>query len=157
MGAGKHNPWEGHLIRSAIGTLVERTSRFTMLLDLPPTGDRDAPKGQAWPAGDRSRRQGGPRRSPPRSATCLTSCGARVLGPGRRWPSTRSFGSTAHLRCTFCAPQSPWQRGTNENTNGLLRQYSPKGTALARHSPEDLAAVAAALNSRPRKRSAGEP
>jgi len=55
------------------------------------------------------------------------------------------------LEVYFCDPQSPWQRGTNENTNGLLRQYFPRGTDLGRHRPGELAAVADALNSRPRK------
>lgn len=55
------------------------------------------------------------------------------------------------LEIYFCDPQSPWQRGSNENTNGLLRQYFPKGTDLSQHSTEELAAVAHAMNARPRK------
>ncbi len=148
--------WEGDLIlglgSSAIGTLVERASRFVMLLHLPPMDGRGGPQVNNGPA--------------------LTGHGAEAVRDAiteaiielpqqlRRsltWDQGAEMAEHVRLRIDtglqvyFCDPQSPWQRGTNENTNGLLRQYFPKGTDLARHSTEDLAAVAAALNTRPRK------
>jgi IS30 family transposase len=70
---------------------------------------------------------------------------------GKEMSEHRRFSVESGVEVYFCDPQSPWQRGSNENTNGLLRQYFPKGTDLSVHSAEHLAAVADELNSRPRK------
>jgi IS30 family transposase len=147
--------WEGDLIlgleRSAIGTLVERSSRFTMLLHLPPM------------TGQGPRVKNGPALSGHGAEAVRDAIADAIitlpeqLRRSLTWDQGAEMAGHAQLRIDtglpvyFCDPQSPWQRGTNENTNGLLRQYFPKGTELARHSPDDLAAVAAALNSRPRK------
>jgi IS30 family transposase len=148
--------WEGDLIlglgRSAIGTLVERSSRFTMLLHLPPMSDHEGPRVNNGPAlaghGAEAVRDA--------IAAAITTL-PEQLRRSLTWDQGIEMAQHAQLRIEtglaiyFCDPQSPWQRGTNENTNGLLRQYFPKGTDLARHSAEDLAAVAATLNGRPRK------
>src|SRR3954453_14169687 len=149
--------WEGDLIiglgSSAIGTLVERTTRFTMLLHLPRMPGRN----------DEVRKKNGPalaghgaeavRAAITRTITTLPE----QLRQSLTWDQGAEMAQHAQLRIeagvavSFCDPHSPWQRGTNENTNGLLRQYFPKGTDLSVHSAEDLAAVAITLNSRPRK------
>jgi len=149
--------WEGDLIiglnRSAIGTLVERTTRFTMLLHLPPMpGHGTSPRVKNGPAlaghGAEAVRDA--------IASTITTLPAQ-LRRSLTWDQGAEMAGHAQLRIDtgieiyFCDPHSPWQRGTNENTNGLLRQYFPKGTDLSRHSPGDLAAVATALNGRPRK------
>jgi IS30 family transposase len=147
--------WEGDLIigtgRSAIGTLVERSSRFTMLLHLP------APQGVG------PRQKHGPAVTGAGAEQVRDAIAAQLAGLPEHlrrsltWDQGKELAQHARLKIDtglevyFCDPQSPWQRGTNENTNGLLRQYFPRGTDLARHSPDDLAAVADALNSRPRK------
>jgi IS30 family transposase len=147
--------WEGDLIlglqSSAIGTLVERTTRFTMLLHLPPM-EHDGPRVKNGPA------LAGHGAEAVRDAIVGTIATLpEQLRRSLTWDQGAEMAQHAQLRIDtglpvyFCDPRSPWQRGTNENTNGLLRQYFPKGTDLSRHSAEDLAAVAAALNSRPRK------
>jgi IS30 family transposase len=149
--------WEGDLIlgldSSAIGTLVERTTRFTMLLHLPRMeGHGDGPTIKNGPplAG-----HGAEAVRDAIAASIVTL--PEQLRRSLTWDQGAEMAEHAQLRIDtgldiyFCDPQSPWQRGTNENTNGLLRQYFPKGTDLTRHSHDDLAAVALALNSRPRK------
>ena len=148
--------WEGDLIlgtdRSAIGTLVERSSRFTMLLHLPPIEGHNSPRVKDGPpitgAG-----AGAVRNAIAETIGTLPEQLRRSL----TWDQGIEMAQHVQLRLDtglqiyFCDPRSPWQRGTNENTNGLLRQYFPRGTDLARHSAEELEAVAAALNGRPRK------
>ncbi|MGH3967434.1 MAG: IS30 family transposase [Mycobacterium sp.] len=135
--------WEGDLILgstasgSAIGTLVERTTGFVVLLHLP--DDRTAATlAQAISA-----------KIPEipeilrRSLTC---------DQGSEMALHTAITEATGLPIYFCDPHSPWQRGTNENTNGLLRQYFPKGTDLSFYGPGWLDQVAAELNARPRKR-----
>ena len=150
--------WEGDLIlglgSSAIGTLVERTTRFTMLLHLPRmTGH-----------GQEARIKNGPAlaghgaeavcEAIMRTITTLPEQLRRSL----TWDQGAEMAQHARLKIDagvqvyFCDPHSPWQRGTNENTNGLLRQYFPKGTDLSVHSDEHLRFVEQEMNDRPRKR-----
>ncbi len=149
--------WEGDLIiglnRSAIGTLVERTTRFTLLLHLPrEEGYGTVPRGHNGPA------LAGYGAAAVRDAIVTTM--ATLPGELRRsltWDRGKELARHAEIKVSadldvyFCDPHSPWQRGTNENTNGLLRQYFPKGTDLSRWAADDLSAVAHALNTRPRK------
>lgn len=152
--------WEGDLIlglrRSAIGTLVERTTRFTILLHLPPDEAAFAERARTA-TGVRGAVMGhGAKAVRDAIAAAITMLPVQ-LRRSLTWDQGAEMARHAELRVEhglpvyFCDPQSPWQRGTNENTNGLLRQYFPKGTDLTLHGPQDLEAVAAALNGRPRK------
>lgn len=149
--------WEGDLIlglgSSAIGTLVERTTRFTMLLHLPRLdGHGDAPRAKNGPAlaghGAEAVRD-----AITRAIVTLPQELRRSLtwDQGAEMSQHASLKIDTGIQVYFCDPQSPWQRGANENTNGLLRQYFPKGTDLSVHSADTLAAIAATLNARPRK------
>jgi IS30 family transposase len=133
--------WEGDLImgknnNSAIGTLVERSTRFVMLLHLGKDHSAEAVRVamteaiQSLPAALR------------RSIT---------WDQGKEMAEHVRFSVDTGVAVYFCDPHSPWQRGSNENTNGLLRQYFPKGTNLAAHGPEVLQAAADSLNGRPRQ------
>ena len=149
--------WEGDLIlglgSSAIGTLVERTTRFTLLLHLPRMpGYGHAARVKNGPA------LAGHGADAVRDAVTRTIITLpEQLRRSLTWDQGAEMAQHARLkiatgvRIDFCDPHSPWQRGTNENTNGLLRQYFPKGTDLSMHSADEIAAVAATLNSRPRK------
>jgi IS30 family transposase len=149
--------WEGDLIigtgRSAIGTLVERSSRSTLLVHLP--------RLEGW--GEKPYVKNGPslggygavamNAALMSSMTTLPEQLRKTLtwDRGKELSGHAQFALETGTRVFFADPHSPWQRPTNENTNGLLRQYFPKGTDLSRWSAEDLEAVAYALNNRPRK------
>src|SRR5213078_3628786 len=148
---------EGDLIvglnSSAIGTLVERTTRFTMLLHLPPMeGHGSSPRVKNGPA---LAGHGAEAVRDAIAATIITL--PAQLRRSLTWDQGAEMASHAQLRIEtgieiyFCDPHSPWQRPSNENTNGLPRQYFPKGSDLRVHGAGRLAAVAAELNARPRK------
>jgi IS30 family transposase len=149
--------WEGDLLigleRSAIGTLVERTTRFTVLIHLPrEEGFGVVPRIKNGPplAGYGALRM---KDALGNSMTMLPQQLRRSLtwDRGKELSAHAAFTVETGIPVFFADPQSPWQRGTNENTNGLLRQYFPKGTDLSRWSAEEIEAVASTLNARPRK------
>jgi len=133
--------WEGDLIigkanRSAIGTLVERTTRYVLLVHLPDRYDAETVRdGLIATIGT----------LPDHLTRSLT------WDQGAEMTRHQDFSIATGIPVYFCDPGSPWQRGSNENTNGLLRQYFPKGTDLSVHAATHLRAVANELNTRPRK------
>ena len=133
--------WEGDLIcgslnRSAVGTLVERQTRYVMLLHLPDSHEATAVQAAMEKA---------IKTMPAALFKTLT------WDRGKEMARHADIKISTGVQVYFCDPHSPWQRGSNENTNGLLRQFLPKGTDLSSHSAKDLANVAALLNDRPRK------
>jgi IS30 family transposase len=133
--------WEGDLLigkdnRSAVGTLVERATRYVMLLHLP--DGRGASEVRA---------------AMTKAITALPEHLRRSItwDQGKEMAEHVQFGVDTGVQIYFCDPHAPWQRGSNENTNGLLRQWMPKGTDLSGFSAEDLAHIAHTLNNRPRQ------
>lgn len=133
--------WEGDLIlgeggRSAVGTLVERTTRFTLLLHLP--------VGRAATSVEQAMR---------RAIRTLPGELQRTItwDQGAEMSTHASFTVATGVPIYFCDPHSPWQRGSNENTNGLLRQYLPKGSDLSQVTPTELRRIQRSLNDRPRR------
>jgi IS30 family transposase len=149
--------WEGDLIiglnRSAIGTVVERSSRYTLLVHLP----RLEGYGTVQPVKNGPALGGyGAVAMKDALTASMTTMHAELLRSltwdrGKELSAHAQFKIDTGIAVYFADPHSPWQRGTNENTNGLLRQYFPKGTDLSRWTRDDLLAVQAAVNSRPRK------
>ncbi len=135
--------WEGDLIKgagnlSAVGTLVERSSRLLMLAKLPhPQPATAAHVLQAF--SDKLLSIAQPMRQ------------SLTYDRGKEMACHRQLSERTGIAVYFCDPHSPWQRGTNENTNGLVRQYLPKGTDLSGYSQEQLDAIADEINNRPRK------
>jgi len=132
--------WEGDLIkgafnRSAIGTLVERSSRLVMLVEVENASALTALEGF-------SRVLNG---TPNPMRKSLT------YDQGKEMSEHKRLAEQTGVAVFFADPHSPWQRGSNENTNGLLRHYLPKGTDLSVHSQDDLNTIAWKLNNRPRK------
>jgi transposase, IS30 family len=123
--------WEGDLIKSAanasaVGTLVERTSRLLMLIKLPEF-------------------------KPASAANVMQAFSDKLLGIAAPMRQSMTHDQSREMAVYFCDPHSPWQHGSNENTNGLVRQYLPKGTDLSGYSQEQLDAIADQINNRPRK------
>jgi transposase, IS30 family len=134
--------WEGDLIigkdhASAVGTLVERTTGFVLLLHL-----------------TEGKKAEGVNRAIKTQVTKLPAALMKSItwDQGKEMSKHAAFTVDTGVQVYFCDPHSPWQRPSNENTNGLLRQYMPKGTDLSKYSEADLDAIAASLNDRPRKR-----
>ena len=132
--------WEGDLLmgarQTAIGTLVERWSRYVMLFPLPDGNTAEAVRNALTET---------VQRLPDHLWQSLT------WDQGREMAQHAQFSVDTGVQVFFCDPQSPWQRGTNENTNGLLRQYFPKGTDMSKLTQDDLDQAAYSLNTRPRQ------